>query len=366
MPARPALLPRRVPAVALVLALGAAGCGSVEQAQRRTVEAELQSASTFLLDSRAVSVRIGLTDPTGTARAALTTGEDPAPAALADVLLGGSMSFTIDPTGERTVRDLQAMDPRTPAAEVFEAMSLALTVEADGGPVAQLRLVDGDVYAAVDLDRVAGIAEKGGEQDAADLVEGLAQAAPPELAPLVEDVQAGEWVRLSLTPYAGALDELSAEAPPTPSDRLAGDLLAAVRPFVTVTDAAGDAGERVLDVQVQAKKAVEALVQTFSRLAGPAAGVDPLPADALDGLGDGTAAGRITLQDGHLGTVALDLGSVVRLATTPGAPDLTGSTLTVAVDDTADEVVAPSPVSDVDVAELAESALGGLLGDTAA
>ena len=78
VPVRPALLPRRVPAVALALALGAAGCGSAEQAQRRTVEAELQSASTFLLDSRAVSLRIGLTDPTGTVRSALTSGEDPA------------------------------------------------------------------------------------------------------------------------------------------------------------------------------------------------------------------------------------------------------------------------------------------------
>ena len=139
-----------------------------------------------------------------------------------------------------------------------------------------------------------------------------------------------------------------------------------MRPFVTVTDAGGDAGQRVLDVQVQARKAVEALVQTFTRLAGPAAGTDPLPADALDGLGDGTAAGRVTLQDGHLSSLALDLGSVARLATEPGAPDLAGSTLTLTVDDTADEVAAPSPVSDVDVAELAESALGGLLSDAAA
>ncbi len=360
MPARPALLPRRVPAVALVLALGAAGCGSAQQAQRQTVEAELQSASTHLLDSRALSVRVGLTDPAGTARAALTEGD--VPPALAGVLLGGSVTVTVDPTGTRTVRDLQAMDPRTPATEVFEAVSMAMTVEADGGPVAQLRLVGGDLYGSVDLDRVAGIAQKGGAPDVAEAVEDLAEAAPPELAPLVEDVQAGEWVRLPLAPYAGELDRLNAEAPPATSDQLAGDLLAAVRPFVQVTDAGGDAGQRVLDVQVQARKALEALLSTLSRVAGPAAGMDPLPADALDGLGEGTAAGRITLQDGHLGTVALDLGSVARLADEPDAPDLSGSTLTVEVDDTADEVVAPSPVSDADVAELVEGAFAELSG----
>lgn len=357
MPPRPALLARRAPAAALVLALGAAGCGSVGQAQRRTVEAELQSASTALLDSGAVSVRLGLTDPSGTARAALT-GED-VPGALADVLLGGSITLTIDPTGTRTLRDLQAMPAGTPSAEVLDAVAVALTVEADGGPVAQLRLVDGDLYGTVDLDRVGSIADAAEAPDVADLVDELSENAPPELAPLVEDVEDGQWVRLPLTPYTDQIDAFTEQMSGAGDDRLAGDLLAAVRPFVQVTDAGGDAGERVLDVQVQARKALEALLTSVGQLAGPG---DPLPEDALEGLGDGTASGRVVLQDGHLESFVLDLGSVARLDTGPDVPDLSGSTLTVTVDDSAAEVVAPTPVSDERLGDLVD----GLLEDLSA
>lgn len=358
MPPRPLLLARRRTAVAAALALPlvVAGCGAAEQAQRRTVEAELQSASAFLLDSRALSVQMAFTDPAGSARRALTSAEGAAPEALADVLLGGSISWTIDPAGERTMRDLQDMPEDTPAAEVFAAMDLSVAVAADGGPIAQLRLVDGDLYAAADLGRIGSIAGKAGGPEAADSVDDLAQQAPPGVAPLLEDVRAGEWVRLPLAPYAKTIDELGASEAPAP-EGLEDDLLAAVKPFVQVTDAGGEGGERVLDVQVQAKKAVEALISAVQRTA-LAPQLDDVPADALSGMTDGTVEGQVRLQDGHLTSVVLDLASAARLSTQT-VPDLFGSTLTVTVDDTADEVVAPEPVSDIDVAELVEGLMGG-------
>ena len=104
----------------------------------------------------------------GSARRTLTSPEAGAPEALADVLLGGSVSWTIDPAGDRTMRDLQAMPDDTPAAEMFAAMDLSVVVAADGGPVAQLRLVGGDLYAAADVGRIDGIAGEVGGPDVPD------------------------------------------------------------------------------------------------------------------------------------------------------------------------------------------------------
>ena len=87
-------------------------------------------------------------------------------------------------------------------------------------------------------------------------------------------------------------------------------------------------------------------------------GMQDLPAGALSGMTDGAVAGQVRLQDGHLTEVSVDLASAARLSTQP-VPDMFGSTLTVSIDDTADEVVAPEPVSDVDVAELVEGLMGG-------
>jgi hypothetical protein len=57
------------------------------------------------------------------------------------------------------------------------------------------------------------------------------------------------------------------------------------------------------------------------------------------------------------GAATLDLASAARLAPGGTAQDLTGSTVTVDVDDTADEVQVPTDVSSVDLSSLVEQGI---------
>lgn len=362
MTTRSPFLRRRLPAVLAVVALpltALVGCGQAEQAARSSIETELTRAGEHLLDSEATSVVMSFDDPYGTAERAATSGEDPVSAELADVLLGGSIAITVDPVSG-TLRELQAADPATPPSEALRLTNLAISVDADGGPLAQVRLVEGVLYASVDLDRITGIAETAGEPGGG-MVDELAASLPPDLQPAVTDLQDGRWLRLPIEPYAGTLDELAAPGTDTPSPaptQLANDLLAAVKPFVEVTDAGGDGAERVLDVKVQVRKALDALLASVTS-SGAVPGLEELPTDALEGLGEGTADGQVTLQDSHLTRISLDLASVARLSPDAAeAPDLTGSTLVVTIDDTAEGVAAPDDVSPVDLAELFASFTG--------
>lgn len=370
MPAPSPLLRRRVPAALAVVVLpltALVGCGQAEQSTRSSVEAELRQAGDHLLDSESTTVTISLDDAKGTAKAAITNGPDAAPEAVADALLGGSVSFTIDPASGKTLRDLQSTDPATPPAESLKLVNMAFSVDADGGPLVQVRLVGGDLYTAVDLERIGGLADKAGEPDFSAQVDEFARSAPPDFQPLVADLQDGKWVRLPLAEYADQLNELGsppAGAPSPDPDKLASDLLAAVRPFVEVTDAGDKGDQRILDVRVQAREALKALFDVVGR---SVPGLDQLPAQQLDTLAAGTVDGKVFLEDSHLTKLSLDLSSIARVSPDGStAPDLTGSTLTVSVDDSADEVEVPEDLSSVDVGVLVEQFLGSLTGSVGA
>lgn len=360
------LLARRLTtsAAVVVLPLGAlVGCGQVEQAQRATVEQEVQQASDHLMDSKSTSLRMGFTDPQGTIAKGLREGRDPLPAGVVDTLLGGSVAITVDPAGDRTMRDVQAADPATPTGEALKLVNVGYSIDADGGPLAQLRLVDGDIYVTADAGRITGIAEKAGESGIEAQLDELEQTAPPELRPLVSDLRAGEWVKIPLADYADELTELSRRGgtpQPTPSvdgKKLSDDLLAAVKPFTEVTDAGGDEGTRVLNVKVQARQAIEAALDVVSR-SGAVPGLEDMEPPTVQEVPDGAVEGKVTLKDSHLTEVSLDLASIARLAPADeDTPDLTGTTVTLSVDDSADEVTVPDDVSDVDVRPFLEQLL---------
>ena len=367
MPARTPLARRLTALALLALPLGAAaGCGATPSAVRSNVEAELQQASTHLQDSRSTSMTLRFEDPQGTAKKALTSGDDPARPALADALLGGTVSITVDPTGERTLRDVRGAGPDVPVAEQLELANLAFSISADGGALAQVRIVGGDLYVSADVSRIFALAEKAGDVDASQQLEALVGQAPPQLMPVLRDLQAGRWLKLPLAKYATQLDRLARTQPPPSADpeELGNDLLAAVRPFVTVTDAGGEDGARVLDVQVQARKALEAVLDTIRSVSPTVPGLDELDSAALPEITDGTVDGQVLLQDGHLTRVTLDLASVGRLAPEgERSPELAGTRLALDVDDTADEVVVPDDVSGVDVGEVVQGLIGlGLAG----
>lgn len=361
-------LARRLTAGVALLALpmGAAGCSSAADSRRDSVQTALQNAAEHLQDSESLSVVLRFDDPAGTAKKAVTAGSRPMSPAQADLLLGGTVSITVDPAAGTKLRDLQTASPGLPPGEQLKLANVAMSVQADGGPVAQLRLVAGDLYVTVSLDKISDIAGKGGSTTDLDArVDELAAQSPGELAPLLRDVKAGKWIKLPLAPY---VDRLKGRQPPpsapVDSRKLGMDLLAAVQPFVAVTDTTSSGSERVLDVKVQAKQALRAALQTVKSTGPALPGLDRLDTSGIDRLGNGTVDGQLTLDDDHLRKITLDLTSAVKLAP-PGAtpaPDLTGSTVTVDVDDAAEEVTVPEQVSSVDVNALVQQLIGSLGG----
>lgn len=364
---------RRVAVVAAALPLlTLAACGQATQSKRASVESDLHTASDHMLDSKAVSMTLAIEDSKDTLRAGLLKDSNPPPAQLVDSLLGGTVSMTIDPTGSRTLRDLQKVAPTLSPADQLKAVNASFSVQADGGAVAELRLADGDAYVRVDLKRVQSLADKSGSgKDLSAGLDSLESSASPQLKPLVTDLKAGKWIRVPLAAYADRLSDIGKQsrgATPTPtpsvdSKQLSDDLIAAIRPFVQVTDAGGNEGKRVLDVKIQAKQALRALLDTLKRSVPAASSLGTLDSGVAEKLRDGTVNGTVTLKDGHLTTVTADLQSFVAVAPAdPEVPDLSGSTLRLAIDDNAKAVDVPTDVSSYDVGSLLDQVLARVPG----
>jgi hypothetical protein len=365
------LLARRLTAGAALVALPLAavvGCGTSAAAKKDSVQTSLQKASDNLRASGSTSVVLRMDDGQGKLKALATSGTDPASPQEADLLLGGTVSFTVDPANGKTMGDVQNADPALPPLERLKLANISMTVQADGGDLAQIRLVNGDVYAQVGVDKINDIVKTTGSTTdiGAQLDEAASGSSP--LAPLVADVRAGKWLKLPLAPYAGQLQTLQDQAggPSAQANqqKLGMDLLNAVRPFVAVTDAASSGDDRVLDVKVQAKQALKAALDTVKTMSSTVPGLASLDTSGIDKLNEGTFDGQVTLTDDHLKKITLDLQSAVRLAP-PGAtpaPDITGSTVAIDVDDAADEVSVPQDVSGVDVGKLVQDLVPNLSG----
>ena len=380
----PLPLRRLTAGVALVaLPLGAtAACGgspssdagatpsssSAGQAGGSSPEQALQKASDNLGASESMQVSLRLEDPQGSLKRAATSGTDAGTPEQADLLLGGSLTFVVDPADGKTLREVQTAGADLSPAEQLRLTNIAFSVRADGGDLFQVRLVQGDLYANVGLDAVADVARQGGStEDVAAQIEQFEAQAPPELQPLVADVRAGKWVKVPLAPYVDQLAALGGQAQPSPSvdpQKVGTDLLNAIRPFITVEDESQDGGERVLDVKVQAKQALKAAVETLKAMGPALPGLGTADLSQLDQLGDGTVDGTVVLEDDHLTRVSVDLASAAALAPAGGepTPDLAGGLVTMDVDDSADEVQVPTDVSSFDVTPLLQQAFAGLMG----
>lgn len=363
----PSPLTRRLAAMTALVALplaAAVGCGKAADSKKASVQDTLQKAADNLQASGAASFTLHLDDPAGKLkRSATSATTSPLTAGQADALLGGTVTVTYDPVAGKTLADVQKLPATTPLADRLKSVNVAMSVKADGGSVAEVRLVDGDLYARVGLDTISDLAKKGGSSGIDGQIEQFASSAPAQLAPLVADVRAGRWLKLPLAPYAPQLDALL-KAQPSATPGATSGLVAAVTPFVTVTDAGSKDGADVLDVTVQAKQALKAVAGSIAAMTAGLPGASSLNTAQLDGLGDGTVDGQVFLKDDHLTRMTLDLGSAVRLrpASASPAPDVAGSLLTLDVDDSADEVTAPTDVSSADVASLVQQALAAFGG----
>ena len=362
--------------LALVLPLGAAAaCGAQK---KKTVKAEFQSAQQHLEDSKAAAFSLSLKDTDGNLAKAASKGDDGLPKGIADALVGGSITYVVDPTGDQTLGDLSSDQlTGTDLTAALKKVNVAFVVKDDKTTLGEIRLVDGVLFARVDLGEVKRLAQLGGTDDFdAQLDESTADG-PPELAQVVADVRAGKWLKLDVTRFTDQLKDLTdgfAEglgASPAPT-KSASDFDAsalgrraydAVRPYVTVTDANDSSRDRVLDIKVKARPALKAALRVLAAtddfpFPNPFTGIAPTEIDKS--VADGTAHGQIRLADSHLKEVSVDLESLRTLSTDPGSTSFAGSSVVFGVDDAADAVTAPDDVSSVDLGKLFQDFLDSL------
>lgn len=354
----------RILAGTLALALpltAAAGC-AVEK--KRTIKAEFASASKHLQESKASSFTLRLDDGQKSLEKLMTKDGKLVPE-LAEAVTGGSITVTV--AGKSLSR--KALATSGDVAAQLKALSMSIVVRDNKAELGELRLVKGVLYGRVGLREISRLAKLGGTKDFDATLDKGVEGGPPELAALLADVRAGKWVKLDLTTYVDKLAELTQglrgitpTSPPSvksfDAQGLSNDLIAAVKPYVKVTDANDSSSDRILDVNVRARpalKAALAVLQGAKDLPFPNPFVDVMPTDIDDVVKDGNAHGQIRLKDGHLRSFSIDVESLRQLAKDPGTDSLAGLDVALDIDDSADELVAPDNVSSVDVGKLVDS-----------
>jgi hypothetical protein len=361
----------RLVAGTLVLALPLAAAAACGAEKKKTVRQEWSSAQSSLLDSKAASFTLKLSDAQGNLAKQLTKDGD-VPPAIATALLKGSVTVVTDPAGDATLGSAQKA---AGSGACFDTANLsksnsAFVVRDDKADLLELRAVAGDLYAHVNLQEIGALAKAGGVDDFDAQLDEFAADADPRLAKAVTDVRAGKWLKLPLSQYLDQLKDLAGSVVPQatsgPCDfsAVGPKLVSAVKPYVKVTDANDSSKDRVLDVTVQVKPAVTALIGVLKADKSlPFAGLlgDMPTSEITDEIKDGVAKGTITLHDSHLTGFSVDLESLRQLSPDPGVDSWAGVQVAVAVDDSADALTAPTELSSVDLGAMIDEFLGSFM-----
>lgn len=350
-------------ALALPLA-AAAGCG-VEK--KKTVKAEFAAAQANLDKSKAVAVTFRLDDAKGNLVKGLTA--DDTPAALAQALVKGSITFVGDPAGNATFASLKPTASQADVKASLEKVNFGIVVRDDKAAIGEIRLVAGDLYARVDLKEIGRLAKAGGAQDFDSQLDELIGSADPRFAKALSDVRAGKWLKLPVTKYLTQLQDLAKNFNPALGaadttkkydyQAFGSKLFTAVKPYVKVTDANDSSSDRVLDVKIQARPALKAVLAVLKADKDLPFGslLDVTPALIDENVADGTAHGTITLKDSHLKQVAVDVESLRLLAKDPGKDSAAGVRLIVDIDDKAAQLTAPTDLATIDLGGILEEFL---------
>lgn len=364
-------LSTRLAAGTLVVVLpvaAVAGCGTEK---KRTIKAELSAAGDYLQSSKALSVTLRLNDSDGNLKK-LMVKDDASMEAVSGALLNGSITYTVDPTGNQAIKDLKVKgQSEDELRTALKSVNVALVVRDDKAALGELRLVAGTLYGHVDIAELNRLLKAAGQGSVDKDLDQMGQG-NPKMSKGVADVRAGKWIKLPLLDYIdrfkGLADSLGGKTgQPAPSASAVPDFAGlgqqvydAVKPYVKVTDANDDSSDRVLDVNVQVRPALKAALAVLKAstdlpFAGALKGVDPSEIDKH--VADGTAHGTITLANGHLKQVTVDLESLRTLSPKAGSTSLKGSRVVLDVDDSAGTVQAPTNVSSFDLGDLFDSLL---------
>lgn len=356
--------------LAIVLPVAAvAGCGTEK---KRTIKAEMSAAGNNLQASKALSVTLRFNDRDGNLKKVMAK-DDASFGAISGALLKGGVTYTVDPSGNQAIKDLKVKgQSEGDLRAALKSVNVALVIRDDKSALGELRLVAGTLYAHVDIAELNRLLKAAGQGSVDKDLDQMGQG-DPKLRKGVADVRAGMWIKLPLLDYierfkslADSLGTTPGRPAPTASATpdfagLGGRVYNAVRPYVKVTDASDNSSDRVLDVNVQVRPALKAALAVLKASAAlPFSGAlkDVDPAEIDKRVANGTAHGTITLSDGHLKQVALDLESIRTLAPRAStSTNLKGSSVVIDVDDSAGAVLVPSNVSSFDLGDLFRSLL---------
>jgi hypothetical protein len=364
----------RLTAGTLVLALplvAAAGCGAEK---KKTIRQEFTAAQKHLGDSKAAAFTLSFDDSKGNL-AKLMNEDGEAPPALVSALLKGSITYVTDAAGDATLRSVQAEAANpTDLKASLSKVNVAFVVRDDKADVAEIRLVAGDLYAHVNYTEVKALAKAGGVDDLDAMLDENLGDADPRLATALNDVRAGKWLKLPLAKYLDQLQELAGSIAPglggTDTSKqydfagIGKKAYDAVKPYVKVTDANDSSKDRVLDVKVQARPALTALLGVLKAEKDfPLAAMlgEIKTSDITENIRDGEASGTIKLHESHLTEVAIDVESIRQLSTDPGTDSFEGVKVVLGIDDSADEVSAPTELSSVDLGAMIDEFLGSFM-----
>lgn len=337
---------------------GLAGCGTVDA--KRSADA----AAANLSAAKVVAFTMSLKDPKGSLLATATTAEDKR---VAQFLESSSLTVTIDPAGDATfgsaTKTPQAA-PKDLVAALKNSGAMRLDLTRSGKSVVGLTIINGVIYARVDLAELSTVS---GQQLSKQLDD-----APPMLAPVADGLKAGKWVSLDLPAVLAKHPELTkmasagADTAATPSPQalldLQSKLLTALEANSTRTvTTSGDQTEVRLAVKAKAflTAVVDAMAATGA-VPGTASSLSDLKS-GLSSLQDGTVDVVLTIKADHYASAVLDLPSLAKLSKDPAAVSGTaGAQLQVDFNDQAAAVTAPAADQVVDLNSLVESVLSQL------
>ena len=337
---------------ALALPIVLTACGTLSSAASGLQE-DAAAADAALAGAKGVGVVLRFDDPDGDLQRALQEGPDGVSPDLAEVLVGSRVEVRLAATEGRTLAD--APDPGLPLAEQLRWADSAFTVSTSQADLLSWRTVDGSLYVSSDLDEVERVAAAAGSPLS---VQDALAGAPAPVVEVHDALRAGQALAVPLADLLEPLGALAGQGddafPDALPEGLLDDLRAAVQPHVRLTDLGSDDGVRRVTVEVDVQRLLEALTGTLGSRVPEADDLD------VDGLSDATVTGTLTIDDGHYRRLELPLAELAALVEDPAAdvPDLGDSALVVELDDTVEQVEAPSRVADVDLLELLGSAVG--------
>jgi hypothetical protein len=330
---------RRATVSLAAVALTAVGCGTVTQLSARQ---ELSNAFGSLDDQSTLGLSISLDVPAERLVELAAAEGDGLSLDQAELLAGSSVAVTVaSPDGQ----PLQSLAP-----DVTPSMGIAVVTP--DGELAELRLVDRDLYARADVARIASLAGSPAP-DASEL--GIDGVRGLEFVP---DALAGRWLVADGDQLEAMGQQFapsttpSSEPDPSTLDKLRDKVGAAFDRSVTVTADGQDAtlGQRYL-LQASPRRLLGEIPGLLDGL-GTAQGdlgplLDPMTED-LSSVPDEPATLAVYVRDGVASAVRLDLGQFA------DDGSLDGVALLVRFTRSDDGVDAPAGATPVDVPALAQ------------